>query len=166
VKRREASNDSLEGEHSPSPRKSPVKRRVQITENTENDVSMTNVRPQIARAESSRNAEMRQSLFTPQPQKKDLGLSLYTVTKPERSSRRHVPPARRQQIPEDPFSAPRINDRVTKARSKTPHTVQKSAEEAKKDKLEAQLWSLCGEDVDRWNSGDFGGFFKMKAARW
>lgn len=33
-------------------------------------------------------------------------------------------------------------------------------------KLEQKLWRLCGGDVERWNSGDFGGFFELKASRW
>lgn len=42
----------------------------------------------------------------------------------------------------------------------------KSAEERKREVLEAKLWKMCGGDVERWNRGDFGGFLKFKASRW
>ena len=51
---------------------------------------------------------------------------------------------------------------------KSPKTakIRKSDEQKKRERLERHLWKMCGEDVEKWNKGDFGGFLKIKASRW
>jgi hypothetical protein len=44
--------------------------------------------------------------------------------------------------------------------------VRKSDTQMRNERLEKKLWKLCGGDVARWNRGDFGGYFKVKGARW
>lgn len=156
------SDDSFEAEYPPSPKKSPVKKSLRVLDEMDSD--MGSARPQMSRAESSHTAAMRKPLFTPEAQSEASELFLFTVTKPQRSPRRQR--ADRQTSSVDPFNGPRFGDKVTKAQPKSSPAAKKSAEESKAQRLEAYLWNLCGEDVDRWNRGDFGGFFKMKAARW
>lgn len=44
--------------------------------------------------------------------------------------------------------------------------VRKSPTQVRDEKLEQKLWRLCGGDIERWNRGDFGGYFELKASRW
>ena len=179
-----------------SPRKSPVKRVPQyIKQNQEKDTDMTDVGDSSSRAESSRTAELRHrpNLFTPpqglgpaaegNEEEQSSSHSQFTIRKPDRPTRARRAVAlavnnnnkqKRFQArttttitPEDPFNGPRLGDRIVKQKSKTVFPVLiKSREEAKREEMEAKLWQLCGEDVERWNKGDFGGYFKVKAARW
>lgn len=42
----------------------------------------------------------------------------------------------------------------------------KTKDESKAEQMEKRLWEMCGGDVDKWNRGEFGDYFKIKAARW
>ncbi|KAI4740361.1 hypothetical protein E4T50_09199 [Aureobasidium sp. EXF-12298] len=44
--------------------------------------------------------------------------------------------------------------------------IRKTDTQMRSERLEKKLWKLCGGDVARWNRGDFGGYFKVKGARW
>ncbi|KAI5274746.1 hypothetical protein E4T47_02320 [Aureobasidium subglaciale] len=55
---------------------------------------------------------------------------------------------------------------IIKPAEKLLDKVRKSPREDQEARLERKLWKLCGEDVGRWNKGDFGGYFKVKGARW
>ncbi|THW14343.1 hypothetical protein D6D23_09415 [Aureobasidium pullulans] len=52
-----------------------------------------------------------------------------------------------------------LQDKIRKSQSQSPKEVKAKA-------LERKLWRLCGGDIERWNRGDFGGFFEIKGARW
>lgn len=165
------SNESFESEYPPSPKKSPVKRRVGLFDrDQENEGNVADMRPEYPRAESSRDAALRQPLFTPRAQTGLGDISSISVQRPARlfPSKRNVfarAAARRCVTPDiDPFNGPRLGDRVTKARA--PVARSKSADQKRKEQLEARLWLACGQSVERWNRGDFGGYFAMKAARW
>ncbi|GAB7348545.1 hypothetical protein MBLNU459_g6938t1 [Dothideomycetes sp. NU459] len=184
------SDDSFESEYPPSPKKSPQKKRDKSFEEyppsprkspqkrlfdvgTENVDQRFTVRPDLMRAESSRTASERRLLFTPVAQPahefddSTMGFddSFMISSEARRPDRPRVPlstkTASSSQI--DPFSALRPINRVAK---KPTVASGRTAEEKRKENLEAKLWKLCGGDVERWNRGDFDGYFELRAARW
>jgi ubiquitin-protein ligase len=72
------------------------------------------------------------------------------------------------------LSPPRVPITHTNTKATRPQQqhdkVRKSASTSRANKemmeMEKKLWKLCGENVQAWNRGDFGGFFNVKAARW
>lgn len=184
---------SLESEYPPSPKKSPVKQRRNLlpSEDLENsfDVdssfenSFTAPRPDYGRAESSRNAALRRQLFTPVTRDEGgetatplAGAGIFSAPKTNKLFGGSKPilgtPAqarKRLATPEtDPFNEPRAGNRVGKP-ALAPKMLGlrgKSVEQRRREELERKLWRLCGGNVERWNRGDFGGHFALKAARW
>ncbi|GAB7339053.1 hypothetical protein MBLNU457_5711t1 [Dothideomycetes sp. NU457] len=150
------SDDSFEAEYPPSPKKSPQKQRVRQDTQQEN-----NINPE--RAEFNRPAT-RNALFTPQGQT-DSDLSLFTIRRAAHTPQLRRSPRRQQHHDEleSSFIGKVASGGVTK---KQAPSSGKSAEERRKERLEAKMWKLCGEDVDAWNRGDFGGFHGLGLSRW
>lgn len=86
-----------------------------------------------------------------------------------RSKRRQTPPASAA-TDYSIVTGMTITGKKSPRVEKSPRSAMKSsktAEQKKKEDLEAKLWKLCGGNVDRWNRGDFGGdFMNIKASRW
>ena len=156
------SDEEMEEEYPPSPRKSPSKsaRKPQ--------------RPALDRPESSRDA-MRRNV-TPLSNLFDLPLaeaSPFATIDPTPSPRKA-----RLQRARSPTGQPAtrvgglfgvstpVDGGVVKRRS--PSSLEKKQEDQdRKDALQEKLWAACGQDVGRWNRGDFDGqAIKVKAARW
>ena len=171
-----SSDDSFESEYPPSPRKSPQKQRLPRP-NTISDRA-NDARPN---AESSHAALLRSApaptLFTPREQKDEAAtLALFTVRKSARAAqaRRNVAPKSTEE--EDPFNGNR--DRVSAGRVgkmafaaagkglRGPSPGRKSVEERRRLRMEKRLWAACAGDLERWNSGDFGGVEGIQMARW
>ena len=162
-------SSEMEAEYPPSPRKSPakspVKRQPQIDED-----SIFN------RPESSRVAVMRAPNITPpnlsgKPLAEDSPFSI--------SVQRSPSPRKARRGPQSPgkggvvssgglfgVSTPAKGNGVLKKKSPT-SSEKRREEKHRRANLDANLWKLCGEDIGRWNRGDFDGEpFKKKAGRW
>jgi len=151
------SDESFEAEFPPSPKKSPQKQRITEPDHQEN-------KNNTKRAECGHPTD-RNNLFTPQAQTDDSDLSLFTIRKAARTPQLRRSPRRQQHHDqlESSFIGKSVEGGVTK---KQAPSVGRSVEEKRKERLEAQMWKLCGEDVDAWNRGDFGGFQSINLSRW
>lgn len=163
----------IESEYPPSPKKSPVKQRRQgPSEASEN---MFHVPKDTADAgESSRTAAMRPPAITPPKQATAAeGSNPFTCDprtvspkKNHQKARTPAKPAARQGGLFGSTLKRSVGDGgITKKKTPSPQDLKK-LEQKKKEVLEKKLWKLCGEDIRRWNRGDFQGYFPMKAARW
>ncbi|KAK3672540.1 hypothetical protein LTR78_007590 [Recurvomyces mirabilis] len=154
-------------EYPPSPRKSPSKSAQKPIR-----------RPDLFnRPESSRDALRRAPNITP-PQTIDEPLANGS---PFAAFRDSTPSPRKVRIarPTSPGRAPArlaglfagvstLKDRGAVVKAKSPSSInRKQEEESRRAELDAKLWMLCGQDVRRWNEGDFDEQpFPLKAARW
>lgn len=156
----DSSNDDIEAEYPPSPKKSPVKGRLRSTRDDVNttygtDMSMTN-----GSLLDHLDQKVQQPLFTPR------------IARPNQIAEVPDDHMTRQTL----FIQPAVHDLrnptivaanaatvVGKPRFAHPTAVP-TAEEQRCQKLEAELWDACGRDMDRWNRGDFvhSGFSRAK----
>lgn len=169
----EVDSDEMEPEYPPSPRKSPSKSPPKRKQNRSYGSHNSVETPQ-----SSRDAMFRAPNITP-PNLSDKPLAddstLIDVTfegsiSPRRKGRGlFQTPAKRppgglqlgSAIPQKQKSPG-----ISKARSSSPGE-QRRREEQKRAASDAKLWMLCGQDIRRWNRGDFDGEpFVKKAGRW
>lgn len=158
----------MEQEYPPSPRKSPSKSAIKRRQQ----------HPSPDRAESSRDAARRNPNLTPpnnltKPLAEDSPFS-QAAEHPSAS-----PQKTRVQRPQTPgstrsttkvglfgFNTPRNGGGILKARSPSSSEKKLHAAQHRTD-LDARLWKLCGEDIRRWNRGDFDGEpFTKKGGRW
>jgi len=153
-------DDVEEREYPPSPRKSPgkspAKRESLLFDNVE-------------RAESSRDAMVRAPNITPPHNLDNKPLAedsmFAATTSPRKGGLRPETPASGKAPLFSSFSTPLAYGGIFKTRP--PSSAERRSQEAdRKAELEVKLWDLCGQDVRRWNRGDFDGEpFKMKAKR-
>lgn len=153
--------DSMEAEYPPSPRKSspvksPSKRRPQL-------------RPRDEQPESSRDAAARNITPATNPFPQTLAHdSPYSFTNlspsPRKARMLQETPKRAPLFPS--LSTPREYGGVFKAKSPSA-AEKKERERRRREEMDARLWRLCGEDVARWNRGDFASMpFAKRARRW
>ncbi|KAK3624044.1 hypothetical protein LTR56_021239 [Elasticomyces elasticus] len=140
-----SSDDDMEVEYPPSPRKSPRKSPVKARQ-----------------AESSRDAQRRAPNVTPpsnafdQPLAEGSPFSAEPQTSPRKARVKRVMTPTKG-VPSENRSEARVVKRRTPSAEK----------KREKDGLVDRLWGLCGQDIERWNRGDFDEMpFVKKAARW
>lgn len=164
----DSSDDEVEAEYPPSPRKSPsknpAKRRPQETNNTKNS----------ERPESSRTAAQRAPnitppnnlIFKPLAENSPFAISADQTPSPRKSRFRPQTPSSGRTALFPSLTTPQNYGGIFK--TKSPSSSEKKKQEAKRrTELDAKLWKLCGNDIKRWNAGDFDGEpFKVKAKRW
>ncbi|KAK6443276.1 hypothetical protein LTR95_000101 [Oleoguttula sp. CCFEE 5521] len=176
-------DDEMDTEYPPSPvksprqspRKSPAKWRAPLFAPLPDSARLDQQRP-----ESSRDAQERHRNITPQ--------NIFSHPLAADSPYHDVDPATvsprkqrgkgildfqspRKQLPKSRdlfgFATPgNVGGGVFKPRS--PSSAEKRRhEQQRRDSLNAKLWEMCGQDIARWNRGDFGGgVFTMKGGRW
>ena len=153
--------DAMDAEYPPSPRKSsplksPAKRRPQL-------------QPREDQPESSRNATARNMTPTtnpfPQPLAQDSPYSLAIPSpSPQKTRMLQETPKRAPLFPS--LSTPLEYRGIFKARSPSSREKKLQARR-KKEESDGKLWRLCGENIARWNRGDFDGEpFGRKGRRW
>ncbi|KAK5114875.1 hypothetical protein LTR62_002033 [Meristemomyces frigidus] len=162
-------------EYPPSPRKSPLKSPRKLTRRRTDifDVAESS-------RDAGRRAERPQPNTTP-PQTFEQPLATHspftTSFDPTPSPRKVRLPRPLSPVPSGlqrnpgrvaASSTPRARaGAVVKPRSPSPHVDGGSREKARRREVDEKLWLLCGEDVRRWNRGDFEGEpFGLKAGRW
>ncbi|CAK4032836.1 Hypothetical predicted protein [Lecanosticta acicola] len=167
----EDTSEEMEREYPPSPRKSPSKSPVKRkqTQTYDSNASIP---------ESSRDAALRAPNITP-PNLTDSPLAddstFMDVTfqgsiSPRRKGRglfqasAKRPPGALQLG----YATPEKRKGLGIQKQKSPSSAERRRkEDEKRASLDAKLWASCGEDIRRWNRGDFDGEpFKRKAARW
>ncbi|KAK3114503.1 hypothetical protein LTR53_007107 [Teratosphaeriaceae sp. CCFEE 6253] len=160
------SDEDMEVEYPPSPHKSPSKS------------ARKPPRAHLDRPESSRDAMRRaapnitppSNLFD-QPLAEGSPFSTIDPTPSPRKARmqRAISPGRGLKTKLGAglsVTMPIAGGGVVKTRSRS-SSEEKREERSRKADLHVKLWESCGQDIRRWNRGDFDGRpFKVKAARW
>lgn len=183
--------EDLDMEFPPSPKKSPVKQRRQGLSEEKSDAPFQSRNDRSeAQGESSRMAAMRTPTFTT-PVLTTPAVTTPVLTPPQQVSSSPFsfeprPTMSPRKSPQKASAPAKLLHKKAGAGGLFGSTVKRSArteagilkkatpsihelrrvEQRKKEALEKRLWKLCGEDVVRWNRGDFGGHFPLKAARW
>ncbi len=168
----DSSDNASEQEYPPSPRKSPRKSPTKLQSQP------FRLEDDATRPESSHMAAARVPNITPPTNffKAPLAQDSPFVS----SSMVHTGPSpspRKQKgalFTPGPIKAPLFSNVATPPagggifRQRSPSSAEKKREEdRRRAELKRKLWDLCGQDVERWNRGDFDGEpFNVKARRW
>ncbi|KAK4999090.1 hypothetical protein LTR66_001807 [Elasticomyces elasticus] len=172
-------DEAVEEEYPPSPKKSPRKRTLRSSiNNQESTGDEMNVPVKVSTLEGVKDRDpsahadnVRARIVTPTGRPAPPIESSHPRS-PEKRSRYQAQAsstsAQDQDVLRDTFENAGIGKNKGKgsARTPSPPLARKTKEQLAAEKLEAKLWQLCGQDVARWNAGDFDGFFPAKGGWW